>query len=140
MPEKFIWLMKEKDLQPTIWTNDEVYSIYIEFLDRKTTALEQAKLSVDTLLDIADKRSIDVENIFDTLTPNEVIHFIRTRQLSPWVLLCSKKFKLMFRDKATPEQRVVIETIIRPDYWSEKFENSPKELEVIKQLVRELNI
>lgn len=139
-PERFIWLMKEKELQPTIWTNDEVYSMYIEFLDRQSTPLEQAKLSIETLLNIADKRSVDVCDVFDVLTPNEVLQLIRRRQLSPWLLLFSKKFKILFKQKATDEQRLILETMIRGDYWAEKLADHPKEQHTIKQLVTELNV
>lgn len=139
-PEKFIWLMKEKELQPTIWTNDEVYSMYIEFLDRQSLPLEQAKLSVETLLNIADKKCIDVCDVFDNLTPNEVLQLIRRRQLSPWLLLFSKKFKQLFKEKASTEQRIILETMIRGDYWAEKLASHPKEQLAIKQLVTELNV
>jgi hypothetical protein len=114
--------------------------MYIEHLDRKSTPLEQAKLTVETLLTVADKRQADVSNIFEMLSPNEVIHLLRTRQVSPWLLLCSRKFKLFFKDKTTPEQRLIMETLIRPDYWLEKFEKSPKELEAIKHYVEAMNL
>jgi len=139
-PAKFIWLMREKDIQPTIWTNDEVYSMYIEHLDRTSQPLDQAKLSVQTLLDLADKRNVDVSEIFDHIPLNDVVQLVRRRQLSPWLLLCSRKFKQVLRDRATPEQKIIVETIIRPDYWVEQLEKHPNELAVIKQYVAELSV
>jgi len=138
--DKFIRLMKDKDIPPTIWTNDEVYSLYIEFLDRNTTPIEQAKLSVETLLTIAENNEIDVKDVFEKLTPNDIIHLLRQRRLSPWLLLCSKKFKDLVRNKASDEQRIILETFIRPDHWAERVENSAKDVENIKLLVHELNV
>lgn len=137
---KFIWLMKEKDIQPTLWTNDQVYSMYIEFIDRNCSPIEQASLSVNTLLDLADHYAINVSDIFDRVTVNDIIQLIRIRQLSPWLLLCSRKFKIMFAQKASQEQQVIIETVVRPDYWVEKFEQHEQQIKTIKLLVDELGI
>ena len=139
-PDKFIWLMQEKTLQPSIWTSNDVYSIYLEHLDRNTSPVDQAKLSIDTLLNIADKAEMDVSNVFEKLAPNDVIHLLRTRQISPWLLLRSKKFKILFRDQASPEQQVILETLIRPDYWMVKFEKHPKELAEINKYVAALDL
>lgn len=139
-PDKFIWLMKEKQIQPTIWTNDNIYSTYIEFLDRAMSPLDQAKISIDTLLNIADKTQIDVSYIFNHITPNDIIHLLRTRQLSPWLLLRSKQFKLMFKEKTSPEQKIIIETFIRPDYWVEKFLQHQTDLKIIDDYITALNI
>ena len=138
--EKFIWLMQEKGLQPSIWTSDEVYSLYLEHLDRNTLPVEQAKMSIDTLLNLADQKGTDVSTVFEVLTPIDVIYLLRTRQLSPWFLLRSRKFKQLFKDKASPEQQVILETIIRPDYWFEKFEKHPKELAEINKYVAALDL
>jgi len=53
-PEAFINLMKEKDISPTIWTNDQVYALYLEFLDRRATPISQAKITINTIFNIAD--------------------------------------------------------------------------------------
>jgi hypothetical protein len=51
-PESFIALMKEKDISPTIWGNDQVYALYIEYLDRRATPVSQAKVTINTLFNI----------------------------------------------------------------------------------------
>lgn len=139
-PEKFIWLMVEKDFPPTIWCNDEVYTTYLEFLDFKTTPIEQVKLSIETLLGYADKNEIDISQVFEKLLPTEIMHMLRTRRLSPWLLLFSKSFKKMFKEKLTPEQKIILETLIRPDFWHKKFLEHPETVEKIKQYVQELNL
>lgn len=139
-PEKFIWLMVERSFQPTLWTSDDAYVLYLEFLDYKVSPLEQARLSVETLLNIADKNNIDVTDIFNVITANEIMHLLRTRRLSPWFLLNSKKFRQFYVEKTTPEQKIIIETIIRPEYWAEKFEKHPEDIKIIKRYVTEMNL
>lgn len=139
-PDKFIWLMVEKTWPPTLWTNDEVYTTYLEFLDYKTTPLEQVKLSIETLLAYANKHDIDVAEAFDKMLPTEVIHYVRTRRLSPWLLLFCKSFKTMFKDRVSPEQKIILETLIRPEHWAKQFEEHGKSIEKIKHYVQELNL
>lgn len=139
-PETFIWLMKEKDISPTIWNNDQVYALYLEFLDRKGDPQKQAQVTIDTLFDIADAADTDPGDVFNILTPSEVIQFLRERRLSPWVLLNSKKFMEFYVNRVSAEERIIMESIIRPKYWGEKFQKHPQAVEMMRKYVAELNL
>lgn len=138
--DKFIWLMVEKQWPPTLWTNDTVYTTYLEFIDYKTTPMEQVKQSIETLMTYANKHEIDISEVFEKMQPTEVIHFVRIRRLSPWLLMFCKTFKKMFRERVSTEQKVILETLIRPEHWAEKFEEHSKSIEKIKHYVDELSI
>ena len=138
--DAFIALMKEKDISPTIWTNDQVYALYLEYLDRRASPTSQAKITIDTLFKIAEIAECDVGEIFDVLQPNEVIALLRERRLSPWILLFSHNFKEFLIHKASDEQRIIMESIIRPHYWADKFKKNPNAVEMMKQYVEELGI
>ena len=138
--DMFITLMREKEICPTIWANDQVYSIYLEHIDRRATPSEQAKITIQTLFKVAEAADCDTSEVFDVLTPNDVIQFLRTRQLSPWLLLLSPKFKHFLVNKTTPEQRIVLEAIIRPHYWKAKFEKNAGDVLTIKKYITALNL
>lgn len=140
MPEKFIWLMVEKKYPPTMWTTDDAYLLYMEFVDHQAKPMDQVSLSVKTLLNIADEADVDVSDVFDHITPAQLIHLVRIRQLSPWLLLHSTKFKLYFRDKLSDEQKIILETLIDPDSWFDRFDQKPKDVDKIKLYIKELNI
>ena len=140
MPEKFIWLMNEKKYPPTMWTNDDAYTQYVEFLDRKAEPMDQVCLSIKTLLAIADAADDDISNVFDHITPSELIQFVRIRQLSPWLLLHSIKFKLFFRDKMSDEQKIILENLINPEYWLDQFEKRSDDTAKLKVYVAEMGI
>lgn len=140
LPDKFIWLMNEKKYPPMMWTHDDAYTQYLEFLDRKAEATDQAMLSVKTLIKISDKHDDDIANVFDHIRPAELIHLIRTRQLSPWLLLHSTKFKIFFRDNMSDEQKIILEALVNPEYWSDQFERRDKDVETIKVFIEELGI
>lgn len=136
----FIKMMKDDNISPTLWTHDQVYSKYLEQLDRKLTPFQQAEISINTLFDLAEQFEIDISDIFDHVEPNRIIQLIRQRKLSPWFLLNSPKFKNFFINNTNIEQRVMLESIIRPQYWKEKFANNKSDLRTMKKYVEELNL
>lgn len=139
-PEKFIWLMNEKGYPPTMWTNDDAYTQYLEFLDRRATPMDQVTISIRTLLNAANEADVDIADVFDQLKPTTLIHLVRTRQLSPWLLLHSRKFKLFFRDKMSDEQKIILQTLINPEYWGEQFEDKEEDAKQIQEYIAELGI
>jgi hypothetical protein len=139
-PEKFIWLMVEKNFPPTMWMLDDAYALYIEFLEYKTAPLEQVQISIDTLFRLAEEEEVDVADIFNKMHPNDLIQLIRSRRVSPWLLLLSKKFRQYYIDRVTPEQRIILETLIRPDSWASRFEKHKDTVINIKQCIQELNL
>jgi hypothetical protein len=139
-PEKFIQLMCLRKFSPILWTSDEVYVIYLEYLDRNLDPMEQAKISIGTLLSYADKHNIDVAEVFNKIPPNELIHMLRLRQVSPWLLINSKQFGNFYANKTSPEQRVILESIIQPSYWYDRKEKFPAEVIDITRYVEALGL
>lgn len=139
-PEKFIWLMVTKNYMPTLWTTDDAYVMYLEFLDRKTPPMEQALMSVDTLIKVADKNNIDLSDVFTVLTVQDLIHMLRTRRLSAWLMLFSKKFQHMYVNVANLDQRLIIDNLIRPEYWEDKVLDHADDVKQIKELIEEMGI
>lgn len=135
----FIRLMKQRDLSPTLWTNDAVYTLYLEVVDKQRTPLQHAKTSIDKLYEFADEYHCNISEVFDHIQPAQIIQSLRQRQLSPWILLCSKKFMLFFSNMSH-EERIIIETIVRPTTWSQRFKDHPKEHQTMKRFVSELKI
>jgi len=140
MPEKFIWFMVKRDFPPTMWINDEVYVQYINFIDNDVDPIVQVTLSMNTILKYADNQHIDVSDIFTVMPANELLYLIRVRQISPWLLLLSKKFKQMVSD-LSHEQQAILETLIRPEYWGDKLLDTPTQIrDKIKECVAALEI
>lgn len=139
LPDRFIRFAVKHDFQPTLWTNDTVYTRYIEYIDQTTSPIDQAKMSITTILDFADNHHIDTSEVFDRINPNELIHLIRIRKLSPWLLLSSRKFAILFMNM-TEEQHAILETLIKPNVWALKQQQHGDEVKVIKQYVAEMGL
>ena len=138
--EQYIKFMIRKDIHPTIWTNDQIYSEYLQWLDRGRDPKAQAQYTVDYLFKVAEALDCDVGDIFNFVRVPDVITMLRKRLLSPWILLPSTKFREFIKTKATPEQRQVIEVIIKPKAWAEKIKKNPQTVEYMKKIVHELKL
>lgn len=138
--DAFIKLMKDKDISPTLWTNDQVYALYLEYVDRIVPPLKHAEITINTLFDVAEEHGIDVADVFTVIKPNDLIQLLRQRKVSPWILLNSPKFRDFFVRKTTSEEKVILESIIRPSYWKKKFSTNPTSLTVMKTYVSELHL
>jgi hypothetical protein len=137
--ELFIKMMKEKSVQPTLWVHDQMYALYLEYLDRTSTPARQANITMKTLSKIADAADCDISEIFNVVHPIEILELIRERKLSPWILLRSVKFGAMLQ-MVSAEERQLFEQLIRPSYWSAKFELNPKIVQKMTTYVKELNL
>lgn len=136
----FIALMKEYDISPTIWTNDQVYALYLEQMDKKLTPEKHAEITVNTLFDLAEDYDVDVSDVFQNVPPAEIIQLLRARKLSPWILLNSRKFGAFYKQRTSTEERIVIDSIIRPPYWKKKFDSNPEKVEAMRKYVSELTL
>lgn len=136
----YIDLMLRLKIDPTLWSRDEAYRRYLEYYTRKVPVKELANSSISTMLNIADAFEVDVSEIFDYLEPNDVITLLRQRNLSPWVLLNSKKFTNFYINITTSEERIIMETIINPDYWVKRFEKNIEDVKLVKSYIKELGL
>lgn len=138
-PTIFIKMMVDRGMPPMLWTNDQAYALYLEYLEKKLTPMEQVKLSLKTMLNLADRTDCDISEVFEKITPNEIMQLIRERKLTPWLLLNSRAFRVMFQ-KSSPEQRKIFEDLIRPPYWNYKFNKDPASAAKIKKFIADLDI
>ena len=139
--DSYIRIMSTDDIAPTLWTMDQAYQLYINWMDRKELPQKHAAITVETLFQLCDEYEIEhVGDIFDHVEPNDIIQLLRQRRLSPWILLKSSKFKHFFVDVCSNEERLIMETIIRPKYWGTKFAENPDEVARMKTYVAELSL
>jgi len=138
--DMFIQLMVRTGVDPNYWSSDAAYRKYLESVTRTMPTMDFVKITIKTLLDVADAGEVSVAEVFDILTPNEVIQLLHQRRLSPWVLLHSAKFADFFINGTSSEERIIMETIVNPDYWKARFKNHPKDVEIVKRYVAELGL
>lgn len=135
----FIELMKSKDISPTIWTNDQVLGLYLEQFNKRTDHERHVEITIDTLFTYADDHNIDVSDFFDHVEPYKLFEMIGNKSVSPWIILNSTKFVKYFNN-LNADQKIVLESLIRPTFWAERFKKQPDLVSKMKEYVKELNI
>jgi hypothetical protein len=135
----FMKLMVNKQFQPTMWCSDDVYTLYLNHLDVGIAPLEQAKFSVNYLLRLADRLEVDVSDIFDHMPVEVLLSCIRSRHLSPWLLIFSSKFNAYLASLVGDHKRMV-EGLIKPKTWAEKIDKHPDQVEDIYRLIEAMGI
>ena len=136
----FIQFMRDHNMYPAMWTSDQVYPKYLEYLDRRSPPTKRASTTIDTLYTYAEAGGVDVGDVFDILDVSDVIALLRRRSISPWILLHSTKFKLFFANRTNGQEKIILNSLIRLDFWVEKFAKNPKIVEMMKEFVKELNL
>jgi len=142
IPDKisYIELMVEKKLQPFNWCDIDVYDYYIAHFDREIDVDEKVNLSIETLKDLADKHECNISEVFDKITPIQILRLITARKLSPWLLLPSKKFMDFMIYKTNKEERLLFNTFINVEEWKKYFLENPDKVLEIKDINRKMGL
>lgn len=139
-PDRFIRLMVAKDFQPQMWTMDGVYMQYLDYIDTELTPLERVEISIDTLFAHANKHDVDISCVFEHTDPDDLIKWLRSQKVSPWLLLNSKKFAWYYANVLTAGHRDVLNSMVRADYWFDKTKQDPELTKQLKAIISELGL
>lgn len=138
-PDKFIEIMVDGEVPPTLWCTPEAYNLYTAWYDSLHDPLLQVEESIAYLMGIADKENVELENIFDHLGAQRILSYVRQRRLSPWFLFCSPKFSKVIKSM-DPAHLKAFDMVINSNYWGEKFQTSKAIIAQIKEITKELNL
>ncbi len=138
-PDKYIWLMVERKYRPNVWTEDVVYRKYLEFVDVQGDPYDRAAFTVRALQRIASEHDCELCDVHKYITAPELVHRIYIRELSPWIILTSTKFLSLIRN-SDPAEQVMLENVIRPDFWKERFKKNPTAYNDLKNIVKRFKL
>jgi phage FluMu protein Com len=142
LPDKigYIELMVKKTLMPFDWCDPEVYDYYIANFDKEYTVDDKVDMSIETIKEISQKYQCETSEIFEKVTPMEILRYITARKLSPWLLLPSRKFMEFMTYKTNKEDRLLFNSFIDVSTWKEYFLGNPDKVAEIKDINRQLGI
>jgi hypothetical protein len=138
-PDAYVDLMVKKGISPSLWLRDDAYAMYLEFMDKHADPYVQAERTLKCVSSIAEKLDIPVNKVFAELRYTEMMELINQRQLSPWILFCSKSFK-EWSAKLMEQERVALMKAIGIGYWQVVFERQPTIVADMKLMVQALGL
>ena len=122
------------------WCREEMYEKYAIELIRKEgveTALER---SVMTMMEWADENDNATWNhYFYYVSLNRAVWHLKDGKISPWLVLNCKSGKEML-GKFTNEQLEMVYHVMDPQHWAMRFKRNPKDVELVKDVVKESNL
>lgn len=142
LPERngFIKLMVEKNIQPSLWINDQYYDYYIQNFDILYSPMKQVEISLEYMYKISSILECPLSDTIENISIIDLLKLVTFKKISPWLLLFMKSFKTHIAYNITEEERILVETVILSSEWEEKLKNNEKQVEKIKQLMNSLNI
>jgi hypothetical protein len=138
-PEKYVELMVQSKIAPALWRRSEAYQIYLEWNDRKSSPIDQAAITVDTITALAEGLQCTASDVFTHFKIGEILELIQQRRLSPWLLFCSKSFKQWVNTLDTGDRQMLMKGI-GIDFWAGKLERSPNIVKDLRELAESLGI
>ena len=136
---KYVELMTASKIAPALWRRNEAYQIYLEHLDKKTDPMEQAAMTVETIIALSEGLECQPGEVFSKFQAGEILELIQQRRLSPWLLFCSRSFKEWYQGLHESD-RAALMNHIGIDYWANRMESKPKIVEELKGIAEALGI
>ena len=138
-PERFIEFVVKSGVKVDRWCRDEIYETYITELIKVEPADGAIQRAIKTMMDWADKNDAQWTHYFKYASPNKLTHDIKEGLISPWLILNCKSGKSALT-KLNDEQLNIVEPIINPAFWLNKFRTLPADTELIYTVIEETKI
>lgn len=136
----FIKIMCKKKISPQHWCREEVIQYFLETYDTDIDPIKHLDKTVDTVLRLTEALECPTSELFNNLDNDIMLTLIKTRKLSPWVLLNSKKFKEYLLKRASAKEREYIQKYINPAKWNKIISNNPKMKKMITVIIEEFGL
>jgi len=138
-PKKYVEVMLEKKIAPSLWRRNEAYQFFLEHVDKRTNPYDQATTTVETLMTLAEGLECAPGEVFAKFTAGEILELIQQRRLSPWLLFCSRAFKDWVNTLHEGDRSALMKGI-GIDYWALQLEKRPEVVKALKEIASELGI
>lgn len=138
-PDKFIeWIVKS-GVKIDYWCRDELYEKYIVNLIQTESVETALERSITHMNAWAEKNNSVWNHYFSYVSTNRAMFDIKDGKVSPWLILNSISGKKLL-EQLDDIQLSSISNIIDPVFWSKKFKSSKKDIELVKQVIKEARL
>ena len=139
-PEKYIDYVVTSGVKLDHWCKEEMYEKYAVDLIRREGVQTALERSVMTMMEWADEQEQAPWNhYFYHVSLNRAVWHLKDGKISPWLVLNSKSGKEML-SKFNNEQLELVYHVMDPQHWSMRFKRNPKDVELVKDVVKESNL
>lgn len=138
-PDKYIDWVVTSNVKLDHWCREEMYEKYANELIRKEgveTALER---SINTMVRWAKDKDSTYNHYFLYASTNRITWDIKDGKISPWLVLNCTSGKNVLNN-LNDEQLGMLNNVLDPQHWALRFKRQPKDVELVKQIVKEAKL
>jgi hypothetical protein len=136
----YIELMSLDAILPAHWYNKDIYAYFIEKFDTEYSPTVHTRVTLGSMERIAKALDCPMSEIFTHLKPSDVIKLTQSRNLSPWVLLLSKQFKVFYQTQVNTEERQLLMDVIKLGRWKLIMETKKHLIPETKAILDQLDL
>lgn len=81
-----------------------------------------------------------MNEVFEELEPSDMVKLIQSRNISPWVILLSSRFKSVLTNDMIPIEREFVEDAIKLDRWKLIIKRGGKYIPEIRTYINQLDL
>ena len=137
---KYIDFAVKRNILPSIWSRPEIYKLYLEEERKNIDLDEELVKTIQYLYKISDILSIDISEVFDNITENELIAMLEQQKISPWALLHSDKFRNYYSNNLNEEQKRLVDTYMDVKFWSDLMQKNREKALVAHECIKKLRL
>lgn len=138
-PYKYIDFMLRRKILPNLWTNSDIFSVYLNWHDSNSDPYEEAKKSIENIVVTCDELNIGYNEFFTKINMNHIVDMIQKRLLSPWLILNSGSFKNEI-EKLSIDERIIIGKTIGFSYWFKQLNEKQDVCFYMKEICKDMGI
>lgn len=136
----YIEIMASNEIMPCHWYNDDIYRYAMKKFDVEYSPQTHARITITTLEKLSKIFKCEIGEVFDHLRPLDTVNLIQTRNLSPWILLLSPRFKRYLETETNEQERGMICHAMNIKRWKSLLKLKKKYIPKSKEYIQQLNL
>jgi hypothetical protein len=140
--ERFINWTAERNYPPTMWLHSDTLAEWNAIVSTRVPPMAAVTETIDFLFDEADERDVDISEVLQSMTPHEVVMFIKQNLISPWFIFHSSKFMSFIKTKVTGELSIIFNACVDTVRWQRiiQQQGDPDTIQRIKKYIAAMGL
>ncbi len=135
-PDEYVKYLVKNQIKLVEWTKEQLYLKYVRTVVRTESYDRAIERSIIFMDKIAQTNNIKINDFFNHVSPSDIIIWLETGRVSPWVLFNCESGRNLINSFDT-EQINIMENIVDYRYWKLKFKKNPDDVSVIQDFLKE---
>ena len=138
-PEKFVDYVIKSGVKLDHWCKDSLYDQYLYEIIKIEPVVDAVQRSLARMMEWADENKAEYQHYFLYASLPRAVHDISYGHISPWIILNSASGQKMIKDMSDDQLDMIAPAFDVP-YWLKKFKESPKDVDLVKDICKEAGI